>query len=50
MTQLSFKINGVQMAHIEKDLGQIPVMVKVIFCLINIILLLFMLCNYRCHY
>ncbi|XP_021941491.1 DNA-directed RNA polymerase I subunit RPA2 [Zootermopsis nevadensis] len=32
ITQLSFKINGVQMAVIEKDLGQIPIMVKSDIC------------------
>lgn len=29
VTKLSFKINGSQLAVVEKDLGQIPIMVKV---------------------
>jgi DNA-directed RNA polymerase I subunit RPA2 len=47
ITQLSFKINDVQLGILEKDLGQIPIMVKVrILSLINIIVLpLFILCD-----
>lgn len=32
ITQLSFKINGIRLTDVEKDLGQIPIMVKSNIC------------------